>query len=79
MTHPVLSFTHSNVLAVLVKNDGNTPGGVVGRVAVEEPGSGPFCATVASYVPDTERLLEQVQAAAAWIGELLPTLSGVVG
>jgi hypothetical protein len=55
----------ANVLAVLVKNDGNTPGGLVGRVAIEEPSCGPFSVTVTSYVPDTERLLEQVKAAAA--------------
>jgi hypothetical protein len=55
----------ANVLAVLVKNDGNTPGALVGRVAVEEPASGPFCATVISHLPNTHRLWGQVKAAAS--------------
>ena len=54
----------ANMLAVLVKNDGNTPGGLVGRVAIEEPTGGPFSATLATYVPDARHLLARVEAAA---------------
>lgn len=47
-----------NVLAVLVKNDGNTPGGLVGQVEIDDPGSPPYSLPCVTYLPDPRRLLD---------------------
>ena len=49
-----------NLLAILIKND-QGPGGLVGRVAVEDDNFRPYALACAAFLPDLEQLLDRIR------------------